>query len=149
MNSNEEIIILKIYFSVDMDCDGQKKNLLVDRDGSFLGLSGMSVISQSEYQWGNNSIGLGDFRIPMTALADVNGRMIPPNQTYTYPGIVRDQALCEYVDSWQAHLCKQLDYRMLMVESMDKDTETRRLSPVAVFADNQYLDLINGPAGKF
>ena len=28
---------------------------------------------------------------------------------------------------------------------MDNDTETRRLSPVAILSDNGYLDLINGP----
>ncbi|KAH3704515.1 hypothetical protein DPMN_079571 [Dreissena polymorpha] len=33
---------------------------------------------------------------------------------------------------------------MLMIENMDADTETRRLSPVAVLG-NGYLDLINGP----
>lgn len=37
------------------------------------------------------------------------------------------------------------DYRMLIIESMDADTETRRLSPVAVMSDSGYLDLINGP----
>lgn len=30
-----------------------------------------------------------------------------------------------------------------MIESMDSDTETRRLSPVAVLGDG-YVDLING-----
>jgi hypothetical protein len=34
---------------------------------------------------------------------------------------------------------------MLIIESMDSDTETRRLSPVAVMSDNGYIDLINGP----
>jgi len=33
---------------------------------------------------------------------------------------------------------------MLIIESMDTDTETRRLSPVAILGDG-YLDLINGP----
>lgn len=33
---------------------------------------------------------------------------------------------------------------MLIVESLDEDTETRRLSPVAILG-NGYLDLINGP----
>lgn len=36
------------------------------------------------------------------------------------------------------------DYRMLIIESMDSDTETRRLSPVAIMP-NGYIDLINGP----
>ena len=33
---------------------------------------------------------------------------------------------------------------MLNIESLDADTETRRLSPVAVATD-KYIDLINGP----
>ena len=33
---------------------------------------------------------------------------------------------------------------MLIIESMDDDTETRRLSPVAILGDG-YVDLINGP----
>lgn len=36
------------------------------------------------------------------------------------------------------------DYRMLIIESLDSDTETRRLSPVAVMSQG-YIDLINGP----
>jgi len=32
---------------------------------------------------------------------------------------------------------------MLVIESMDADTETRRLSPVALLG-NGYIDLING-----
>ena len=31
-----------------------------------------------------------------------------------------------------------------MLESLDSDTETRRLSPIAILGDG-YLDLINGP----
>jgi hypothetical protein len=34
---------------------------------------------------------------------------------------------------------------MLVIESMDNDTESRRIAPVAVLSDNGYLDLINGP----
>ena len=33
---------------------------------------------------------------------------------------------------------------MLMLESMDEDTETRRLSPIAVLSEG-YINLINGP----
>lgn len=39
-----------------MDCDGLKKNLLVDIDGSFLGTKS-SVISQSEFEWGSQQRG--------------------------------------------------------------------------------------------
>ena len=129
---------------VDMDCDGMKKNLLIDADGTFLGTPG-TVISQSEYEWGSQSRGLGDFRIPNQALADASGHMVAPSSIYSYPGIVRDQSLCKYVSAWEAYECHGLEYRMLVIESMDNDTESRRLSPVAILSDNKYLDLINGP----
>jgi hypothetical protein len=58
---------------------------------------------------------------------------------------VRDQNLCSYKSTWQGYECHSLDYAMLVIESMDVDTESRRLSPVAVVSDNGYLDLINGP----
>ena len=45
---------------------------------------------------------------------------------------------------WQAYWCPEVNYEMLIIESMDPDTEDRRLSPVAVLGDG-YLDLINGP----
>jgi len=129
---------------VDMDCDGQKKNLLTDLDGSLLGSPG-HVFSQSEYEWGSQQRGLGDFRIPKEALAAPNGSMLNASQVYKYPGIVRDESLCFYKSDWQAYECHGLEYKMLIIESMDNDTETRRLSPVAILSDNGYLDLINGP----
>jgi hypothetical protein len=132
-----------------MDCDGLKKNLLTDEDGSFLnGQSGSSVISQSEFGWGEQARGLGDFRIPKEALAADNGSMIQPSDLYSYPGIVRDQNLCQYVNEWQGYECRNLTYKMLIIESMDFDTEARRISPVAILSDNKYLDLINGPQGR-
>ena len=129
---------------VDMECDGLKKLLLTDLDGTFLGSPG-NVISQSEYSWGIQSHGVGDWRIPALALAGPQGQQLNISSVYTYPGIVRDQQLCTYRSAWQGYECHGLDYRMLIIESMDNDTETRRLSPVAIVSDNGYLDLINGP----
>lgn len=51
------------------------------------------------------------------------------------------------MSSWQSYKCFGLNYRMLVIESLDADTETRRLSPVAVVGDG-YLDLINGRIRK-
>ena len=35
---------------------------------------------------------------------------------------------------------------MLVIESMDEDTEVRRLSPIAVWnREDDYVDLLNGP----
>jgi hypothetical protein len=71
--------------------------------------------------------------------------MIQPSLIYSLPGIVRDESLCKYVNEWQGYECINIDYKMLMIESMDPDSETRRISPVAILSDKKYLDLINGP----
>ena len=51
--------------------------------------------------------------------------------------------------SWQAYCCRGLQHHMMVIESMDADTETRRLSPLALVggdvASINYTDLINGP----
>ncbi|CAF0939901.1 unnamed protein product, partial [Brachionus calyciflorus] len=129
---------------VDMDCDGFKKNLLTDQDGTFLGSPG-TVISQSEFEWGSQQRGIGDFRIPKDALLAVNGSMLPISSLYSNLGIVREEDKCSYKSAWQAYECNDINHKMLLIESMDPDTESRRLSPVAIISDNKYLDLINGP----
>lgn len=58
-------------------------------------------------------------------------------------GIIRDNT-CEYKSAYNGYVCSGLQYEMLHIESMDSDTETRRVSPVAVYGDG-YIDLINGP----
>ena len=59
-------------------------------------------------------------------------------------GIIRN-GNCTYRSTWQAYECgADLNYEMLIIESMDDDTETRRLSPLALLGDG-YVDLINGP----
>uniref|UniRef100_A0A3B4U1D6 PKHD1 like 1, tandem duplicate 2 n=1 Tax=Seriola dumerili TaxID=41447 RepID=A0A3B4U1D6_SERDU len=127
---------------VDMDCDAKKKSLLKDLDGSFLGAVG-AVVPQSEYEWGGDPRrGLGDYRIPKVMLTFPNGSRIPVNQIAPRKGVIRDT--CTYVSSWQSYKCFRLNYRMLVIESLDSDTETRRLSPVAVLGDG-FVDLINGP----
>uniref|UniRef100_A0AAR2IPV4 Polycystic kidney and hepatic disease 1 (autosomal recessive)-like 1 n=1 Tax=Pygocentrus nattereri TaxID=42514 RepID=A0AAR2IPV4_PYGNA len=128
---------------VDMDCDGKKKAMLNDLDGSFLGAVG-AVIPQSEYEWnGNPRRGLGDYRIPKVMLTYLNGSRIPVNQIAPNKGIIRSSS-CTYMSTWQAYKCLGLTYRMLVIESLDSDTEKRRLSPVAMLGDS-YVDLLNGP----
>lgn len=56
---------------------------------------------------------------------------------------------CERRPAWQGYRCKGLQHHMLVVESLDADTETRRLSPLALHGGDtgagEYTDLINGP----
>nr|XP_046273956.1 PKHD1 like 1, tandem duplicate 1 [Scatophagus argus] len=127
---------------VDMDCDAKKKSLLKDLDGSFLGAVG-TVVPQSEYEWdGDPRRGLGDYRLPKVMLTFPNGSRIPVNQIAPHKGVIRKN--CVYMSTWQSYKCFGLNYRMLVIESLDADTETRRLSPVAVLGDG-FVDLINGP----
>ncbi len=51
---------------------------------------------------------------------------------------------CEWHDDWTAYECHGIDHMMMIVESLDADTEVRRVSPVALYSDT-YVDLINGP----
>ncbi|XP_060573258.1 fibrocystin-L-like isoform X2 [Ruditapes philippinarum] len=129
---------------VDMDCDGHKKALFKDMDGTFLGHIG-SVVPESEWEWdGDPRRGLGDARIPKTMLTDIDGNKIAVNTLAPHKGVIRSDN-CIYRSTWHAYECdSDLNYQLLIIESMDDDTETRRLSPVAILG-NGYLDLINGP----
>ncbi|XP_004431348.1 PREDICTED: fibrocystin-L [Ceratotherium simum simum] len=128
---------------VDMVCDAKRKSFLRDMDGSFLGKSG-SVIPQAEYEWnGNSQFGIGDYRIPKVMLTFPNGSRIPVTEKAPYKGIIRDST-CKYIPEWQSYRCFGMEYAMMVMESLDSDTETRRLSPVAIVS-NGYVDLINGP----
>ncbi|KAJ8785077.1 hypothetical protein J1605_007633 [Eschrichtius robustus] len=128
---------------VDMVCDAKRKSFLRDMDGSFLGNSG-SVIPEAEYEWnGNSQFGIGDYRIPNVMLTFPNGSRIPVTEKAPYKGIIRDST-CKYIPEWQSYRCFGMEYAMMVIESLDSDTETRRLSPVAIVS-NGYVDLINGP----
>ncbi|KAL4228553.1 Fibrocystin-L [Mactra antiquata] len=129
---------------VDMDCDAFKKTIVKDTDGTFLGHVG-TVIPEAEYEWdGDPRHGVGDYRIPKELLTSPEGDRVDINDIITHRGIIRNDN-CIYQASWHAYECMDdLDYQLLVIESMDADTETRRLSPVAVLG-NSYIDLINGP----
>jgi len=58
-------------------------------------------------------------------------------------GIVRN-AQAQSITAWNAYEVYDMDYYMLIVESLDDDTELRRVSPIALQC-NGYMDLINGP----
>ncbi|XP_069478189.1 fibrocystin-L-like [Ambystoma mexicanum] len=48
------------------------------------------------------------------------------------------------MSAWKCYKCLGLEHEMLVIESLDPDSETRRLSPVAVLGD-RYVDILNGP----
>ncbi|XP_071946022.1 fibrocystin-L-like [Antedon mediterranea] len=130
---------------VDMDCDAFKKAMIRDEDGGILGGSRPGyVIPDSSYEWdGDPRRGLGDYRIPNMMVTDIDGSKIPYDEKCPHKGIIGTES-CIWHDSWQAFECYDYDYAMLIIESLDPDTEVRRLSPIAI-GSNGYVDLINGP----
>ena len=62
---------------VDMDCDGMKKTLIRDLDGTLLGSVG-TIIPDSAFEWdGDKRRGLGDYRIPPVMVTEIDGSRIP------------------------------------------------------------------------
>ena len=121
---------------IDMDCDGGKKVLIRDIDGTLsrqLG-QGSVIFSKSEFVWGDKTRGSTNSNIPPAisrTLADGKNR-----------GIVREEQKCRKSKNfWQ---CGNLDeYGVLVFESMDKDSTKRRLSPLAIKSDKTgIIDLV-------
>ena len=136
---------------VDLDCDAQKHILIKDLDGSLLDLgAGGTIISEAEFEWdGDPRRGLGDYRIPTVLLADPNdGTPIPVDDLFPLKGIVRggnrSENNCTWISPWNSYSCSGLNHLMFVFESLDADTEVRRLSPFALAA-NGFIDILNGP----
>lgn len=118
---------------VDMDCDGLKHVLVRDEDGSFSELDGArSLVSMAEIAWGENGPrGIGNFRIPRTMLATAGGRMADADVLFPGKGIVRgtgvhgDESQCTWIPDWNSYLCEGINHLMIVIESLDDDTEVR------------------------
>ena len=140
---------------VDMDCDGPKHILLSDIDGTFLGGNAHSSIFSEAEHYSPNAVGAV---VPMGLRATLNEQgqtmLLDEADFAVARGIMRPSG-CAFVHQWNAWQCdNDFRYRFLIVESMDPDTETRRLSPVALLSgspetgNNGYLDLLNGPMDR-
>ncbi len=137
---------------VDMDCDGYKQMLIKDIGGTFTETgSDRSLVSFAEFEWdGDRRRGVGDFRIPKTMLTNPDGSRIPTDDIYPRQGIPRsldnidDEETCDFNTDWNMYICRDIEHIMLILESLDPDTEVRRLSPIGI-GSNGYINLINGP----
>ena len=122
---------------------GLKKILIRDKDGSFSGSSGLhTMVSKSELGWGEDR-GVSDLRIPRTMVANIDGTKKNIEQTFPNKGIYRGKT-CDWKLDWNSYSCRGIDHLMMVMESLDADTEVRRLSPIGLAAGG-YVDLINGP----
>jgi hypothetical protein len=133
---------------IDFDCDGYKKISIIDTDGSFTGDGTPgTIIPDSAYEWdGDPARGLGFYRIP-SQMIFVDGVKMDYADLMPNTGIIRNEN-CTWRDDWVAYSCHGLNHRIMIIESLDRDTQIRRLSPIAVLADAGpagYIDLVNGP----
>ena len=136
---------------VDMDCDGLKHVLIKDLDGTFSEEGSLrTMVGMAELGWDgpDRRRGIGNFRIPKTMLTYANGSRIDADVAYPEKGIIRgtkfNTSNCSFNADWNMYHCSNLDHLMLVLESLDADTEVRRLSPIGLGA-NGYIDLLNGP----
>ena len=134
---------------VDFDCDGFKKLLLIDLDGSFNGNGKPStIIPDSAYEWdGNPKRGLGYYRVPEQMILGDNGVRINYEDKMPNTGIIRNSN-CTWIPEWVAYQCHSINHKVMIMESLDRDSQFRRLSPIALLSNpgsDGYIDLINGP----
>lgn len=131
---------------IDMDCPGLNHVLFNDLDGTLTGARGGSVVARAEYR-SPNAVGA---RVPDLLLVDpATGAVRPESEVVSQWGIYREGCILQ--PTWNAWRCatptadgRGLAHRMLIMESMDGDTEVRRLSPLALTSGG-YTDLINEP----
>ncbi len=69
------------------------------------------------------------------------------NPFYNCLGIPRNSTYCNWKASWQLYGCCGIVHRMLIIDSLDADSNTRRVSPVSIVCDG-YLNFANGPMKK-
>ena len=126
---------------VTMDCDGPKHALLDDQDGTLLG-TGVpgTLIARAEYA----SPEASGYKAPEKFLTDSNGARTPESEKINQYGIVRPG--CVLTEQWNAWKCVTNSshlHRMMVIESMDGDSEHRSLVPV-VLSYGKTSDLMNG-----
>ena len=71
----------------DLECDAEKKLLVRDLDGSFLGDGEpASIIPHAGLSWGDSTTGLGDWLLPGAMVQDWNGENMPLETVRPYMG---------------------------------------------------------------
>ncbi|VDP73397.1 unnamed protein product [Echinostoma caproni] len=136
----------------DMECDGFKKVLVMDKDGSLFG-SPTTIVPQSEWQWDQDrAYGIGSSRVPRRMTTLPNGTTFPLDTKWPLKGVIRDDT-CKLVSNIQAYKCNStLDHRVLLIESLDEDRLLRRIAPVAFATEGLQGQLVlNAPtfAGQY
>jgi hypothetical protein len=153
---------IQLTVCVNQACDGQRQVLILDTDGRFAGLGAsagnatapnpVTIFGRAEAIY---SAETGNYVPPamltrsnssVLAVADIAGGgqgIARITDGGGYGGV----APCAVQTTWNAWRCAsnsaakpfELTHRMLVVESLDADTETRRLVPVAILSTGSAL----------
>ena len=166
-NKNKDLLYFKTprinlitpRFCVDMECDVWTTPLIIDLKGEVTGSDHGAIIPRRELGWDSRdakhlSRGLGDYRIPKTALTDFQGNRLNINETMPNKGRIRNlnEDVCKFNPNFNAYTCtgeNSYHYMHLIIENLDQDVFERRLSPLAIITNkgpNGFIDLYNGPA---
>jgi hypothetical protein len=157
---------------VDMDCDGLKRQMIIDVDGSFTGAPMTTLVAQSEFHYerwvqqpphyyqGPSNVpnnedfpqsspqrGIGDFRIPKSMVTRLDGSRIPYPDYAPRVGTLRDFGGCAWEPKQNGYKCNGNNkrYATLMFESFDHDSSTRRVAPIGMRKNEDgMIDLSNG-----
>jgi hypothetical protein len=121
----------------NMDCDGPRNRLLYDVDGSLLGGSGSSVISLPDIPFSPKAVGTIP---PFAMFVDNSGRVM--SESYVIPNGYGGfnpptSAMCTRRDGRGTFSCPLSGggasrFHQLVIESLDADWKSRRISPVAL-----------------
>ena len=107
-----------------------------------------TIVPNSAYEWdGDPAKGLGYYRVPKPMVTELNGDKIEFVDKMPNTGVVRNEN-CTWVTDWMAYKCQNINHRLMIIESMDRDSKIRRLSPIAMLANpgsDGTVDLVNGP----
>jgi len=95
--------------------------------------------SSSEVGWGNTWYP----NVPAVMWVDKSGQPVSMSETWLKEGFGISRDGCTRMDAWNGWKCPNARYTRLVIESMDRDHEIRRISPVAVSSDG-YTNLLNG-----
>ena len=97
-----------------MTCDDLQKNILTDKDGSFLGSSGV-LITQPDW---NCTTYLAN------NLSDISKKKFLESFFHNYTKTLGKENSCSYVEDWKAWNCKNITVKLLIIERMDQLIES-------------------------
>jgi len=81
--------------------------------------------------------------IPEQLITNLNGTRMDWHSVVQAFGVRRSPGPCAFNPSWNGYQCLNTPMEMFVAESLDPDSETRRVAPTAV-SSSGFSDILNG-----